>query len=160
MVLPPDSSAGHRLARASPLWVVMPQRAATKGPQPCPYATLWRKEEVISGKKEKNGESNAGGTSGPLPQLSHCAGAWTHGNKKQRVGVALVISWLPFKAFCGFVDPPLLGACLRGVSQSCNLQLLAPGCSNTELLGFFFYHFILFIYFGLSGSSLLCRLFR
>ena len=52
MVLPPDSSAGHRLARASPLWVVMPQSAAAKGPQPCPYATLWRKEEVISGKKK------------------------------------------------------------------------------------------------------------
>ena len=57
MVLPPNSSAGHRLARAAPLWVVMPQSAATKGPQPCPYATLWRKEEVISEEKKKSKEN-------------------------------------------------------------------------------------------------------
>ena len=76
--------------------------------------------------------------------LSHCAGAWTQGNEKQRVSVALVISWLPFRAFCGFEDPPLLGACLRGVRQSCNLQLLAPGCSNTKLIFLTFYFIYLF----------------
>ena len=75
MVLPPDSSAGHRLARASPLWVVMPQSAAAKGPQPChPYATLWRKEEVISGKKKTMETLKLEQRLAPA-QLSHCAGA-------------------------------------------------------------------------------------
>ena len=83
MVLPPDSSAGHRLARASPLWVVMPQSAAAKGPQPChPYATLWRKEEVISGKK-KNGESKARATSGPLPSFPTVQGLGHRGMRSR-----------------------------------------------------------------------------